>query len=162
MTMEDLNKFLLRIIFLLCLSSCYTQFASSENNAKEIIDKNVFLPNSSFATQSFSISNLYQEWIYSREENVGDLKFYRPNGYKEFPRSRFRHKMIFHKNGLCEYYSSAPDDRHKYQEYRWRLLREDNLTLVIYNRDGSKFKNFHIESLVKDLLKFWWITEQTT
>jgi len=79
------------------------------------------------------ISNLFQHWVHSSEEERPDSKqrVFRPAGSWQFPPSRFRMAYKFTRNGACEFYFLSPDDAHHFKPCRWTISGHENVILRI-------------------------------
>lgn len=110
------------------------------------------------ATKIYSQNSLNTElligcWTDSREENSEETHFFRPCDYKEFPRSRFRFKMVLKENNQCEWLYLHPSDMHSMKGGTWQLDK-DLKTLSIYNLDGIIVKEFEVTDFNNQLLTF--------
>ncbi len=138
-------------------SSCYTQLSRSITNDStqltDINDDSVFLPDSNFSIDGSKISNLFNDWIRSREEEKEDEQIYRPKNFKKFPPSRYRQTYNFLFDGKSKYLMLSPDDRHYQISARWRLLKENPNILLFYDEKAQVIRKITIESLSQNLLK---------
>jgi len=62
-------------------------------------------------TRNIEHAYLFTWWTHSFEEqNVNDtVRVFRPDGYKDFPPSRYREQLRFAQDGTCSYLVLSPD-----------------------------------------------------
>ena len=100
---------------------------------------------------SFQVDLLAQHWVHSREEDPSlDIHVYRPDGFKQFPPSRFRMRYIFKKNGECEWFYLAPNDQHHFRLGSWRVDHSTNSVLIIVKANITE--SFRVVELNEDRL----------
>ena len=63
---------------------------------------------------------LFQKWMHSFEEDSGDVKVYRPEGYS-FPRARGRAGIEFHADGTLTEWRIGRGDAPTGVQGRWQL-----------------------------------------
>ena len=102
---------------------------------------------------SINTEYLCQHWVNSREEELQTDKdqIYRRKDFKEFPLSHFRMQYIFYKDGNCEWYYLAPDDRHHFKPGKWRIDPSDKSVLQIIKGDTTE--SYRVTELTKDILR---------
>lgn len=149
-------KTVILILFYLLLSQCYTvidkEKLSNTEEMKPIIDSTVFLPPPDFIIGEIPIINLFKEWVDSRERK--DVLVWRPIDYKEFPLTRFREKIVFHENGVYEILRLAPDDRHYFEKFRWRLSKDNSKIIVYFEANGNRRSSALIDTFDEVTLIF--------
>lgn len=149
-------KTLLIIFSLLIITSCYTIIDKSKigNNTqiKPITDSNVFLPDSTFRTDNYSIKDLYQNWVNINE--IGRNIIWGPKQNANLPTRRFRESIIFKRNGEYLILRLSPTDAHYYEKYRWRLSKEDYNEIIIFNTNGERIDSMSITKLDSVTLEF--------
>ncbi len=142
------NFLFIHLIFI--LSSCSYTIVDEEkfeqsNEPTPITDEKVFLPDTNFATEKFSIKDLLKHWVDSREFSSPNI--WRPKDYKDWARSRFRGEIIFDKKGEYRKLILSPNDAHYFKKYRWRLLKENPEILISFNENGERISKMKIEKL---------------
>ncbi len=95
--------------------------------------------------------DIFNHWVHSHEENVGDVDYYRPTTY-QFPRSRGRQGFEFKKNGRFILYAIAPADGQERLVGTWRFLPPDSIAAEFPPQSQQQFR-FQIVSCEKGLLK---------
>lgn len=137
------------ILSLLILSGCYTILdknkIGNEAEIKPILDRNVFLPDSAFRTENYYIKYLHQSWVNVNESSNEII--WKPKKLAGSPRRRFRENIIFNKNGEYSVLRLSPTDAHYFEKLRWRLSKENNNEILIYNSNGKKNESKIIEKL---------------
>lgn len=149
-------KIIQSIVIILIFSSCKTFFDKNKIDhkleLKPILDKNVFLPNSTVELENEFLKNICQNWVDSKEDK--DQIIWRPKSYKEFPKIRFRGEIIFNTNGEYSILKLLPNDAHYFEKYRWRLDKENHQRIVVYNSKGEIEKSMTIDKLDEVTLIF--------
>ena len=102
---------------------------------------------------AINIDDLFQHWLRStEEERPGEtVQVFRPAGSITFPPSRFRMEYKFNRNGVCEWYSLASDDAHRFKTGTWRIDANDSTMLQI-TADGT-VTLYRIVTLSRTLLR---------
>ncbi|HAH20686.1 MAG: hypothetical protein A2Y00_04750 [Omnitrophica WOR_2 bacterium GWF2_43_52] len=111
-------------------------------------------PNSFAALEN--LQYLYQTWFNSYEEQESrteSIETYRPEGFKEFPPSRFRNEYIFKEDGSCQWLVLHPADAHYLKSGTWEVSPDDDQVILIYDQQHSLQKSFRIIEIQKDLLR---------
>ncbi len=112
------------------------------------------------ATESsvpIKIENLTQHWVHSREEEAENdsVRVFRPDDFKEFPRSWFRKRYIFYEDGTCEWYYLAPNDGHYFRDGTWEFDSDESN--VIHIQEDELTVSFRIIELSSELLRMTFI-----
>lgn len=148
-------KIIFTYILIFLMSSCYIVLENNKDISDKyspILDSTVFLPDENFRVNDFSINNLCQVWVNSRESDNSII--WRPNTYIEYPPSRFREKIVFNKNGEYKKLILSPNDAHSFMEFRWRLSKNQTNRIFIYNSKGEKVESITISKLDSVSLEF--------
>jgi hypothetical protein len=66
---------------------------------------------------------LFRRWMHSREEDAGDLRVYRPEGY-DLPPARGRRGLEFRPDGELVVYGPGPADKPQAEPGRWEPAGE--------------------------------------
>ena len=92
-------------------------------------------------------------WTHSYEEEAGEQnRKFRPCDYKEFPSSRFRRKVELKENGICQYLSLSPDDKHEMVDGTWSL--DDNNMLTVISAKGKQVYSWRVMDVEENLVRF--------
>ena len=112
------------------------------------------MPDSSAVPEN--LQYLYQIWFHSYEEqknHAEPIAIYRPEGFKEFPPSRFRMKYLFKEDGSCQWLVLHPADAHYLKSGTWEVSRDETQVILIYNQQHNLQRSFRIIEIQKDLLR---------
>ena len=82
--------------------------------------------------------NLLQSWGHSREEDIGDIRCYRPSGYS-FPPSRFREVMTFEAGGGFSLTVPGANDVPVLIPGRWQAAEENFIKVIFLNNQQTPF-----------------------
>jgi len=101
-----------------------------------------------------SESDLIGCWTHSKEENHVDseVMVYRPCDYKEFPASRYRHRMELKENSKCSWLYLAPNDAHHMVEGTWTYEKE-NRVIEIFDVKGEPANKFMLIEVHEKIMK---------
>ena|SRR3989338_2663901 len=111
-------------------------------------------PDSSAAPEN--LQYLYQSWFHSYEEQEScaePVEIYRPEGFKEFPPSRFRMNYIFKEDGSCQWLVLHPADAHYLTSGTWEVSRDDDQIVLIYDQQHNLHHSLRIIEMQKNLLR---------
>ena len=112
------------------------------------------MPDSSAVPEN--LQYVYQAWFHSYEEQKNraePIEIYRPEGFKEFPLSRFRMEYIFKEDGSCQWLVLHPADAHYLKSGTWEVSRDETQVILIYDQQHNLQKSFRIIEIQKDLLR---------
>jgi hypothetical protein len=88
-------------------------------------------------------------WYHSYEEDQGDLKAYRPDGF-EFPPARGRAGMAFHDEGLFTKYLIGPTDKRVKVPGEWSKLAKKTYKITF---SEQKKKDHHLSDLQIEVIE---------
>lgn len=83
---------------------------------------------------------------YEEDPEGSEYKVYRPCDFKDFPLSRYRHKLELRENNECSWLRLVPNDAHFMVEGTWDF-NENELEIVASEASGNavlKFKIFGV------------------
>lgn len=117
-------------------------------------------PSDTGEPEGVNLEYLTRHWVHSYEERPegSDVQIYRPEGFKEFPPSRFRMQYIFYRDGDCKWYYLSPVDAHYFRDGTWRFDVEEED--VIHIKKGERTVTYEIVELTEDLLRMVPVTEE--
>ncbi len=92
-------------------------------------------------------------WLRSLEEETGDVRVYRPDGYP-FPPARGREGLSFHSDGLLDYLVPGRDDRPTAEPGTWQADPGDPARLTA--RVAGRTIGLHVRSVGPDELRLTW------
>jgi len=78
---------------------------------------------------------------------------FRPDGYKDFPPSRYREQLRFAQDGTCSYLVLSPDDGHYVQNGKWQFADRGKDIIKIVDSTSSVYRIVRIVELKQDMLK---------
>jgi hypothetical protein len=124
----------------------------------QVLSASPALPPAAAATSArtlpvVDISNLFQHWVHSSEEERPGNKdrVFRPAESWNFPPSRFRMAYKFAPNGSCEFYFLSPDDAHYFKACTWTISEHESVILRISAEDVTT--SYRITALSSTLLR---------
>jgi hypothetical protein len=83
-------------------------------------------------------SSIFQRWIHSREEDVGDILVYRPLDYP-FPPARGREGLEFRENGEFILYQIGAADRNVGIPGKWSIKETNVVDIQFPNQAASSY-----------------------
>lgn len=83
-------------------------------------------------------NSIFQRWIHSREEDVGDTLVYRPLDYP-FPPARGREGLEFRENGEFISYQIGATDRNVGVPGKWRIKETNLVEIQFPNQSDSSY-----------------------
>lgn len=111
------------------------------------------------APNGVDLTHLLQSWVHSYEEEpqgqIDVVHWFRPDGFKEFPQSRFRMRYTFRQDGECEWLFLHPGGAHFMKRGTWEEDPQNSNVILIYDTDGTLMESvsFRIVEIEKDLLR---------
>jgi hypothetical protein len=111
------------------------------------------------APNDADLTQLLQSWVHLFEEEAQGqtdaVHWFRPDGFKEFPPSRFRMRYSFRQDGECEWLFLHPGDAHFMKQGTWEGDPQNSNVILIYDTDGTLMESvsFRIVDIAKDLLR---------
>lgn len=94
--------------------------------------------------------DIYNHWMHSHEEHVGDVEYFRPSTY-QFPPSRGRLGFEIKKEGQFTLYTIAPADGRDQIDGEWIFVPPDTI-IAEFPGIGNRDFQFKIVSCNKELL----------
>jgi hypothetical protein len=94
---------------------------------------------------------LFKQWLHSREEDAGDVRVYRPAGYR-LPPSRGRDGFELKANGEFIRYRIGPTDRPQLTAGTWQAAGADRISVNIPGENSESF-TLQIVDFSADVLK---------
>lgn len=83
-------------------------------------------------------NSIFQRWIHSREEDVGDTIIYRPLDYP-FPPARGREGLEFRENGEFISYQIGATDRNIGVPGKWSIKKTNVVEIQVPNQSSSSY-----------------------
>ncbi|MFZ6033905.1 MULTISPECIES: hypothetical protein [Melioribacter] len=103
-------------------------------------------------SEAIEIGLLFNTWYDSYEEKTDSTDIFRPEGYKEFPPSRFRRRITFNDDGACSWLVLHPADAHYLETGTWKFNGAERL-IFVYNNKGEEVHVMKILELNRELLR---------